>query len=177
MPYRIDVHLFEAHGRGDLELRTVGREIGRQVRIGRLRGQRVVAEELHLLFHAIADDRVVAVETHGQAFAEEHLVPDVVVHERLHLRLTRRAVPGGGELRFDGPERVRGHDNVRRAWRCAANDAVGGKERRAQHQEVQERLSKQPANHFLYQIGDVNARSCVVIGTLASIFTLKYAAS
>jgi hypothetical protein len=29
----------------------------------------------------------------------------------------------------------------------------------------------------VYQIGDVNARSCVIIGTFGVIFTLKYAAS
>jgi hypothetical protein len=29
----------------------------------------------------------------------------------------------------------------------------------------------------VYQIGEVNARSCVIIGTFGVIFTLKYAAS
>ena len=34
-----------------------------------------------------------------------------------------------------------------------------------------------PRQRGVYQIGDVNARSCVTIGTFGSIFTLKYAAS
>jgi hypothetical protein len=42
---------------------------------------------------------------------------------------------------------------------------------------MQQRLAQPPPDHGSthgeYQIGDVNARSCVVIGTFGSIFTLK----
>ena len=61
---------------------------------------------------------------------------------------------------------------------------IGGEERDADQQEVQHRLAEQRSHAHMhpyfgeYQIGDVNARSCVVIGTFGSvILILKYAAS
>ena len=61
--------------------------------------------------------------------------------------------------------------------------SMGAEEDETNQQEVQHRLAEKLSNaHGLYfgeyQIGDVNARSCVVIGTFGSvILILKYAAS
>jgi hypothetical protein len=43
--------------------------------------------------------------------------------------------------------------------------------------QILNRLQSDCGYFGVYQIGDVNARSCVVIGTFGSILTLKYAAS
>jgi hypothetical protein len=50
-------------------------------------------------------------------------------------------------------------------------------QRQAKREEMQQRLPRQPAedrtSQGVYQIGEVKARSCVIMGTFESIFTLK----
>ena len=65
----------------------VGREVGRELLLGRLRGSHVLGDELHLLPQAAADDDVVAVEARRPAFAIEDLVADVILDQALQLLL------------------------------------------------------------------------------------------
>jgi hypothetical protein len=53
----------------------------------------VLGEELHLLRHAALDDGVVLVQTHGQGFAVQHLLADLVLHERAKLVGSRLPAP------------------------------------------------------------------------------------
>jgi len=57
-----------------------------------------------------------------------------------------------------------------------ADHRIHGEHQRADREEMQQRLVKDPP-HGVYQMGEVQARSTVTIGTSFGIFTLKYAAS
>jgi len=90
-----------------------------------------------------------------------------------------------------------GDDDAAPAGIAGRHPSIGAEERDADQQEVQHRLAEKFSNvHAVYlraripmtrtshpyfgeyQMGDVNARSCVVIGTFGSvILILKYAAS
>ena len=70
-----------------------------------------------------------------------------------------------------------GNDDLR--WLLCllrANQIEKAKQCRPENKEMQQWLLKQ-ALHGVYQIGEVKARSCVTIGTLGAIFTLKRLAS
>ena len=82
------------------------------------------------------------------------------------------------ELGADGRDAIGRNHDLGRIGRRRRDEAIRAEDRRAEQRKVQERLPEQPAHHGVYQMGDVNARSCVIIGTLGSgIFILKYAAS
>jgi hypothetical protein len=50
--------------------------------------------------------------------------------------------------------------------------AIHAEQHGAAEKEMQQRFTQQ-SRHGVYQIGEVKARSCVVMGTFASICTLK----
>ena len=108
--------------------------------------------------------------------AIEHLVADVVLDETAQFLRTRRALPGAGEAVCQVLDPRRGNDDLRRLRLLAADQIEEAEQRRPEHEEVQQRLLQQ-ARHGVYQIGDVNARSCVTIGTFGAIRTLKRLAS
>ena len=76
-----------------------------------------------------------------------------------------------------------GDDDAAPAEIAGRHPAIDAEEGDADQQKMQQRLAEQfsQRRHLYfgeYQIGDVNARSCVVIGTFGSvILILKYAAS
>ena len=82
------------------------------------------------------------------------------------------------ELCRDGGDAIGRNHDLGRIGRRRSDEAIRAEDRRSEQRKVQERLPEPPADHGVYQIGDVKARSCVVIGTFGSgIFILKYAAS
>ena len=82
------------------------------------------------------------------------------------------------ELCGDRGDAIGGDHDLGRIGHRRRDQSVGAKDHHSKQRKVQERLPEQPAHHGVYQIGDVNARSCVTIGTLGSgSLNLKYAAS
>ena len=144
--------------------------------VGRLGDRHVLGEELHLLADAAADDGVVAVEPERRALAIEDFVANIVVDEAPELFRARRALPGAGEATGQILDLRRGDDDLAPAplpfWRPDEE----AEQSRPEDQELQQRLLQQ-TRHGVYQIGDVKARSCVIIGTSCAIFTLKRLAS
>ena len=156
-----------------------------ELRVGR-RGLdgRVLDEELELLPQTPPDDRVVAVEAQREGLARSDLLPDVVVDQALQLLCGRWPLPGPARTPAPGarPCRARRRSGVVRA-RAAAATSRRDEERRP-GQEVQQRLAQQPpasraSTQFagVYQIGEVYARSVMVIRVPGSGLTPKRFAS
>ena len=179
MPAGIDVDLLKRYPARNVELRLMRREIRFQIAVARLARQSIFAEELSLLPNPVTDDGIVPIETQGEAFPIEHLVAHVGVDCRPQLVLVRRSsAVARTELCGDRGDSIGRNHDLGRIGRRRRDEAIGAEDRRSEQRKVQERLPEQPADHGVYQIGDVNARSCVVIGTFGSgILILKYAAS
>ena len=136
--------------------------------------QGIFAEELGLLANPVADDGIVPIETQGETFPIEHLVAHVGVDCRAAARPRgRSSAVARAELCGDRGIRsavITISDAIGRRRR---DEAIGEEDRRSEQRKVQERLPEQTADHGVYQIGDVNARSCVVIGTFGSHLDLE----
>ena len=177
-------HLLEGEDGRLNEARLVRRQVRRQVRVGRrpCRGV-LLRDHLDLLPDSALHDDVVTLEPEFHTFSVEDLIP--------HVRLNQVAQLGGGRfaafrrdmLCHEVVDHALGDDDAGPAGIAGRHPSIRAEKRDADQQEVQHRLGEKFSNAHTgyfgeYQIGDVNARSCVVIGTFGSvILILKYAAS
>ena len=171
----LDEHLAQRDARLRLEHRQVPVEPLLELDVRR-RGLRLgaVDQELELLPQAATDDRVIAVEAHGDRLARGDLLLDVLVDEALQLFASRRAVPRlleAGRERLD--DTLADHDPGRAGPGATALPLEVEEEQEPECEEVEERLAEQglhgrsrvqesepplpaQANQFgVYQIGDV----------------------
>ena len=136
-----------------------------QLGLGRLGRRRdILADELHLLAQPAADHDVVLLEAERECLAIEDLLLDVVLDQAVEFRRGRRPAPRALEQLGQVPDfRLGDHDPIRPFVGHFADHAVEQEQSRAQHQEMEQRLTQdllqsghrapQPAG--VYQIGDV----------------------
>ena len=119
-------------------------EVLLQLRVGRLDGGgEVLGYELHLLAQAAPYHRVVPVEAHCDGLTIVDLLRHVVVRESLQFLRGRRPHPGLREvLRKRLDARLSDHDLAGRLGPAAAQEVEKQEQRRADQQEVQQRLAQ-----------------------------------
>jgi hypothetical protein len=171
---RIEVHLLERHTSRDVELRAVGVEVGLPIGVARLDAERIAAQNRRLLQHSVPDDGIVSIETQGDAVTVEHLVANIALDEPPELCVIgRAAVVHAAELSAERSDAIRRHHDLGLARGGRRERTVRHEDRGAEPDEVGERFAKDARDHGVYQMGEVKARSCVVMGTFGSIVTLK----
>ena len=141
-------------------------------------------DHLDLLADPTLHDDVVTIEPELHTFPVQDLIADVRLDQVVQLGGGGFAAPRRHVLGDEVVHHSLGDDDAAPVGIDGRHPLIGGEERDADQQEVQHRLAEKRSNAHThpyfgeYQIGDVNARSCVVIGTFGSvILILKYAAS
>ena len=192
-----EVDLLEADRARPGETFGVLFQIGGQVRIGGCVARPLLlGDHLELLPHAPLDDRVVAVQSQRHALAVEDLVAHVGVHQPGQFLLGRRPAPARAVLERHAVDHRLRDDDARAGLVRRRQPAIGHEQQQADQQKVQDRflhqqLETQARLHTRkrgrapdpaaavrgrssasqlgeYQIGELQARSCSVAGTLVS---------
>jgi hypothetical protein len=147
-PIGAQVHLTEGHLGFDPDAIGMLVQPGPELRVG---GRRLVGavldEEFELLAKPAPDDGVVAVQTRRERVARGHLLAHVVVHEALELLTRRRPLPAAGEAGHERIDLPGPDDDSPRPGPAVAAPGRHGKEQRAEHEEVDERLTQPTSPH------------------------------
>ena len=153
---RTEKHVMERKAVFGPETIRIGGEKGRKLAFGRFGDRNLFGQKLHLLPHAAADDDVIAIKPGCSSRAVEDFVANIILDQVLQFLLARRSPPRPRKsIRKVGDPRSGNNNLFRRLRASLVNESIEGKQDRTQHQELKQRLSEQPGDQGVYQIGDV----------------------
>ena len=172
-------HLLEGEDGRLHEARLVRRQVRGQIRVGRrpCRGV-LLRDQLDLLADSTLHDDVVTIEPEIHTFPIQDLVAYVRLDQVVQLDRRRFASLRRHVLGDEVVHHALGDDDAALVGIAGRHPSIRAEECDADQQKVQYRLAEKlsnPHTHLYfgeYQIGDVNARSCVVIGTFGSVIVI-----